>query len=275
MSYSFRKFWVIAIGLALAIYGLYGLTTLLFRQADPALPGSFNRSPNNQAPLVGQAAVPGLDKVQPAHTSTPLQHIDAPAQPTLPPVETTPLPQVIAWLLDRSLDEALHDQVRLLAPEDPVRLVISAIDLDAPIIPSEIKTIEVNGQEYQQWLVPDQYAAGWHSGSARLGERGNLVLNGHHNVHDEVFRDLEKLNVGDSILVYSDEHVFTYQITNMMILPEKYQEMDTRMENAQWILPSQDERLTLITCWPYESNTHRLILVARPLFHQQITSPME
>jgi LPXTG-site transpeptidase (sortase) family protein len=266
---------VIAIGLAFAIYGLYGLTTLLFRQADPAFPGSFNRSPINQAPLVGQAVLPSPDRVQPSHTSTPLQHGNVPVQPTLPPAETTPLPQVVAWLLDQSLDEALHDEARILAPEDPIRLVISAIDLDAPIIPSDIKTIEVNGQAYQQWLVPNQYAAGWHSGSARLGELGNLVLNGHHNVYDEVFRDLEKLNVGELILVYSDVHVFTYQITNKMILPEKYQEMDTRMENAQWVLPSQDERLTLITCWPYESNTHRLIVVARPLFHQQITSPME
>jgi LPXTG-site transpeptidase (sortase) family protein len=29
-------------------------------------------------------------------------------------------------------------------------------------------------------------------------------------------------------------------------------------------MPSTDERLTLITCWPYETNTHRLIIVALP-----------
>jgi sortase A len=50
-----------------------------------------------------------------------------------------------------------------------------------------------------------------------------------------------------------------------MILPEKYQEIDVRMDNARWILPSDDERLTLVTCWPATSNTHRLIIVARPL----------
>jgi sortase A len=50
-----------------------------------------------------------------------------------------------------------------------------------------------------------------------------------------------------------------------MILPERDMDMDTRMENARWILPSTDERLTLITCWPAESNTHRLIVVAQPL----------
>lgn len=275
MIYSLRKFWVIALGLALAVYGLFGVTSLLFRQSNRAFPGSSGRSPMDQAPLAGQAAVPSLEIDQPEYTSTPFRQGTPLAQPTPRSAATTPLPQVVAWLLDNSLDEALNETAALPNPEDPVRLVISAIHLDAPVTPSAIETIEVNGQEYQEWLVPDQYAAGWHSGSARLGERGNLVLNGHHNVHGEVFRDLEKLNLGDLILVYSEEHVFTYQITNKMILPEKYQEMNTRMENAQWILPSQDERLTLITCWPYESNTHRLIIVARPLFHQQIPSRME
>jgi sortase (surface protein transpeptidase) len=50
-----------------------------------------------------------------------------------------------------------------------------------------------------------------------------------------------------------------------MILPERFQEIDLRMSNAQWILPSEDHRLTLISCWPYESNTHRVIVVAKLL----------
>jgi sortase A len=60
-----------------------------------------------------------------------------------------------------------------------------------------------------------------------------------------------------------------------MILPEKYEEMDIRMNNAQWILPSVDERLTLISCWPFESNTHRVIIVARPLAREEITLDLE
>ena len=60
-----------------------------------------------------------------------------------------------------------------------------------------------------------------------------------------------------------------------MILPEKFEQLDVRMKNAQWILPSVDERLTLISCWPYESNTHRLIVVARPLGQEEITSNLD
>jgi len=49
-----------------------------------------------------------------------------------------------------------------------------------------------------------------------------------------------------------------------MILPERNEPVDTRLQNARWILPSADERLTLLTCWPYTTNTHRLIIVAIP-----------
>ena len=34
---------------------------------------------------------------------------------------------------------------------------------------------------------------------------------------------------------------------------------------ALWITPSTDVRLTLVSCWPYSSNTQRLIVIALPL----------
>lgn len=150
------------------------------------------------------------------------------------------------------------------APGPPIRIVIPGINLDAPVIPAKTRLMEVDGQKYRQWMVPNEFAAGWHKNSARLGEPGNTVINGHHNVYGEVFRRLVKLEEGDLIQIYSATKVYEYVVANKMILPEAYQELDVRMENAQWILPSDDERVTLITCWPYESNTHRLIIVARP-----------
>lgn len=155
------------------------------------------------------------------------------------------------------------EKILLVAPAIPFRITIPAIDLDAPIVQAEIRWVEVNGKEYQQWQVPNLYAAGWHESSARLGEVGNTVFNGHNNVYGEVFRRLDELVVGDLIQVYSGTRVFEYVTTNTMILPERYQEIDVRMSNAQWIMPSEDQRLTLISCWPYESNTHRVIVVAK------------
>jgi sortase A len=90
------------------------------------------------------------------------------------------------------------------------------------------------------------------------------VLNGHHNEFGEVFRRLVELEPGDEVLVYSGDLEFDYKVVLKMILPERNQPAEVRLANAAWIMPTEDERLTLVTCWPYESNSHRLILVAKP-----------
>lgn len=153
----------------------------------------------------------------------------------------------------------------VIEPEIPLRLVIPAIDLDAPIVPAETYFEKIGGKDYLQWMVPDQFAAGWQKDSAPLGVPGNTVLNGHHNVYGEVFGHLVDLEVGDEIIVFGTKDQYHYVITNKMIFSEKYEQINVRIDNAEWILPSQDERLTLITCWPYITNTHRLIIVARPV----------
>ena len=160
-------------------------------------------------------------------------------------------------------------------PAVPLRVVIPSIDLDAPVIPAPVDFETIAGKEFLQWFVPDEYAIGWHTTSAMLGETGNTVLNGHHNAHGEVFVSLVDVSEGDIIWIESDRTRYSYQVSNKMILPEKYEQLDVRMNNAQWILPTVDERLTLITCWPYESNTHRLIVVARPLGKESIDLTFE
>jgi LPXTG-site transpeptidase (sortase) family protein len=147
----------------------------------------------------------------------------------------------------------------------PDRLTIATIQLDVPIQATEFKEVEIQGVTYRQWLAPDSRTVGWQSTSAGLGDRGNTVLVGHHNIDGEVFRDLDKLEVGDLIRVYSSQRIFEYRVRLKMILPEKYESIETRLENARWIQATQDERLTLVTCWPYETNSHRLILVAEPV----------
>jgi sortase (surface protein transpeptidase) len=51
-------------------------------------------------------------------------------------------------------------------------------------------------------------------------------------------------------------------VDKVMIVPEKYATMDQRKENAQWIGAFDDDRLTLVSCWPRDDNTHRIIVVA-------------
>lgn len=153
----------------------------------------------------------------------------------------------------------------------PDRIIIPKINLDAPVEVARAVTTVIDEKEYVQYLVPEKFAAGYHENSAPLGEIGNTVISGHHNAYGEVFANLYQLEEGDIINLYSKEKLYQYIITNVMVLKEKDQPLDVRLENARWILPSDDERLTLVTCWPHDVNTHRLIIVAVPL--SRIQSP--
>lgn len=161
------------------------------------------------------------------------------------------------------IDSTLRPE--LSHPNIPTRIVISKIKLDAPVIVTDFNHTNIDGETFGQWQAPNEFAAGWHPDSALLGEAGNTVINGHHNAYGEVFGKLVDLNPGDIISVFAGEKEYKFIIANRMILPERYEDAATRLENARWLARSEDYRLTLVTCWPKETNTHRLILVARPL----------
>ncbi len=161
-----------------------------------------------------------------------------------------------------SVAEAAH---REPGAGDPIRVVIPAIDLDAPVGAISLEKVVDGDQTYYQWPVPNEFMAGWHDNSARLGQVGNTVLNGHHNIYGEVFRDLIDLEEGDEITLYDKDRSYTYQVTVIEILPELNQPMAVRIEHAKWIAPTADERITLITCWPYTGNSSRLVIVAEPV----------
>jgi LPXTG-site transpeptidase (sortase) family protein len=146
----------------------------------------------------------------------------------------------------------------------PVRLVISSLGIDTPIQPVGLVPMVEDGERYYQWEVPDGRAVGWHKISARLGESGNTVLNGHNNVYGQVFRDLASLEVGAEIVVYDAEKSHTYIVTQSEIVAEFGQPLAVRLENARWIQPGDEEQITMVSCWPYASNTHRVIVVAKP-----------
>ena len=150
-------------------------------------------------------------------------------------------------------------------PALPMRIVIPEIDVDAPVVTVSLDPAELDGQVRSVWGVPASYAAGWHDTSAPLGVPGNTVLNGHNTTNGEVFRDLYTLAISDVVTVYSNDASYTYEISEILILPEAGQPLEVRLENARYILPTGDERLTLVTCHPYGSLRNRLIVIAHPV----------
>jgi hypothetical protein len=72
--------------------------------------------------------------------------------------------------------------------------------------------------------------------------------NGHHDILGMVFGRLIDLNQGDSILVSSEVSDLTYRVAEKMLLPEWCQRLEVRLQNAQLIERSEDERSTLVLC---------------------------
>ncbi len=212
------------------------------------LPATPSPRPTSVTPTVTPVAPPGAQSPTPTLTAT----ITAPH--TVTPTVTVALPT------------APPTPIAVPIGVPPVRIRIPRIGLDAPVVPVGQHPVTLEGQLYSQWDVPPGRAAGWHQTSAPLGIVGNTVLNGHHNVAGEVFRYLSALKPGDLITIEGVARRYHYMVVQTMTLAEEGQPPEVRAANARWILPTADERVTLITCWPYTSNTHRLVVIALPLW---------
>jgi sortase A len=85
------------------------------------------------------------------------------------------------------------------------------------------------------------------------------------NVRGEVFRDIDQLNPGDEVVVWVGEAAYPYRVGFTLRVPVTGAPASVQQDNLRWLEKTDDDRLTLITCWPYSSNTHRTIVVAFPI----------
>jgi len=151
----------------------------------------------------------------------------------------------------------------------PVRMRIPALALDIPVVEVQWEIEEQNGLRYSVWKTAS-YAAGHHFNSANPGEQGNVVLSGHHNIEGEVFRDISaigepgaRLSVGDEIILYAEDgRAYVYRIVEWHRFQEAGASAEERAAHARFAGPSDRAILTLVTCWPYTNNTHRVVVVA-------------
>lgn len=231
----------------------------------PQLDALFNTP--DVAPVATVVVTPTPEVVVPL---LPFQEETLPREVVLPEVtlatEATPLPTPTDVPVAQPAETPPVVTATLPEGVVPVRLFIPDIDLEAPIVPIGWKYVEIGGVRQPIWDVPNRRAAGWHETSAKIGVPGNTVLNGHNTSNGEVFRYLYKLEVGATIMVEADNGAtYTYTITEKLILPEAGRSLEVRIKNAQYILPTADERLTLVTCHPYNSLANRLLIIAHPV----------
>jgi sortase A len=106
------------------------------------------------------------------------------------------------------------------------------------------------------------FAAGRLALSAQAGEAGNAVIAGHNDVEGEVFRRLPEMRPGDDVILYRGERRYRYTVVVRTIVREEGAAAQQRYENARWMDPTEGATTTLISCYPYRVDTHRVIVHA-------------
>ena len=126
-------------------------------------------------------------------------------------------------------------------PAQAIRIQIQAINVDAPV---------VQGDSWDQL----KKGVGQHVGSADPGQPGNVVLSGHDDVFGEIFRNLDRLQPGDQVVVFTATQQYIYIVTGSQIVaPTQVEVMN----------PTTDATLTLISCYPYMIDKKRIVVFAK------------
>ena len=181
--------------------------------------------------------------VQPTLTATPLiQAVVLPSGHTPPNAPGGVQPN------DAEIPEHLRPLAQTLAnlsiptpsPEQAVRIQISAINVDAPV---------VQGDGWEQL----KKGVGQHIGTANPGQNGNVVVSAHNDVFGEIFRNLDQLEVGDEIVLYTNQRSFVYIVQQTQIVePTRIEVMNS----------ANDPIITMISCYPYMVNDERIVVTA-------------
>lgn len=113
-------------------------------------------------------------------------------------------------------------------------------DIDAigiMVIPKiNVKVLIAEGTEDEKL----KYYVGHFENTALPGEKGNFAVAGHRNyIYNEMFRDVNKLEAGDDIIVRTEKGEFTYKVKEQKVIePTDVDILD----------PTENSTVTLVTC---------------------------
>jgi sortase A len=127
------------------------------------------------------------------------------------------------------------------SPEQATRIQIPSIKVDAPV---------VMGDGWDQL----KKGVGQHIGTTNPGKPGNMVVSAHNDVFGEIFRDLDKLQNGDQVILFTNARQYIYTITNTQIVEPTDTEVMKDTPNTATI--------TLISCYPYMVDKQRIVVSA-------------
>lgn len=122
-----------------------------------------------------------------------------------------------------------------------------------------ISSIDVEGKVVQGTSSDNMDRGFWHFPLSQYpGEKGNCVIIGHRFEYlppaKNTFYNLDKINIGDNIVIKQGEDIFTYIVTNIEVAEKN---------DISILKDTSDYRLTLVTCTPLWTSKQRLVITAK------------
>jgi sortase A len=174
-----------------------------------------------------------------APTATPLVHFDRLPGGHTPPGSPGGTVPDVPLHLQQWVQPAPALPVPVPSIGAPTRVVIPRLAVDAPV---------VEGVAWEDL----KKGVGHLPGSAHPGQRGNLYLAAHNDVFGEIFRYLDKMELGDEFFIYSGSQAFRYVVTSKRVIAPT---------DVSVMYPTTEPIATLQTCYPYLIDTQRLVVV--------------
>ena len=217
----------IALVFALLYIGLtsFGLMQRLNQEAASAFQGNFTVPTPAPTAFISAVVLPGGHTPPDAQGNSEFNLAEIPEN--LRPLIQTSLPAVA---------------IPTPSPEQARALTINKIGLNAVPI--------VQGDTWEQLKL----GVGQHIGSANPGQPGNIVLSAHNDIYGELFRNLDQLTPGDTFTIYTATSQFTYRVTGSTVVDP--------IEGLYVLQQTMQPTATLISCYPYLVNTHRIVVFA-------------
>lgn len=116
--------------------------------------------------------------------------------------------------------------------------------------------------------VLDKGYVGHYPGTAQPGEAGNFAVAGHRNTHGEPFRHINRLRAGDEVRVETREAIYLYVVDKGVAQTSPRDTGVIATVPRSTVQPSAGYSepgyyLTLTTCTPEFTSTHRLVVWAK------------
>jgi sortase A len=152
-----------------------------------------------------------------------------------------------------------NDNTKYIKKEenDNFELKIEKINISAPIV------LDVDGANENEYYKALENGVAHMKGTSKPSEQGNVVIFGHSSKNNDyvgdygkIFANLDDIAIGDEIKIAktnNNNEQYTYSVAEKKIISAG---------DVSVISATQNDQLTILTCWPIGSNEKRLAIIA-------------